>query len=67
MNIYNYFVIWNSFFIDADGELEHILPVCMNSDCSDSRIYVHDDDKVSLMTKLFYFIFWYFLVVSTSN
>ncbi|CAF4869590.1 unnamed protein product, partial [Rotaria magnacalcarata] len=31
--------------IDADGELEHILPVCMNFDCSDSRIYVRDNNK----------------------
>ncbi|CAF3784225.1 unnamed protein product [Adineta steineri] len=31
--------------IDADGELEHILPVCMKADCSDSRIYVRDDDE----------------------
>ncbi|CAF4174920.1 unnamed protein product [Rotaria sordida] len=31
--------------IDADGELEHILPVCMNFDCSDSRIYVRDNNE----------------------
>ncbi|CAF3722685.1 unnamed protein product [Rotaria sp. Silwood1] len=31
--------------IDADGELEHILPVCMNIDCSDSRIYVRDNNE----------------------
>ncbi|CAF3731824.1 unnamed protein product [Rotaria sp. Silwood1] len=30
--------------IDADGELEHILPVCMDTSCSQSRIYVRDDD-----------------------
>ncbi|CAF3888433.1 unnamed protein product, partial [Adineta steineri] len=31
--------------IDADGVLEHILPVCMNSDCSDSQIFVRDNHK----------------------
>ncbi|CAF4118977.1 unnamed protein product, partial [Rotaria sp. Silwood2] len=30
--------------IDADGELEHILPVCMDNSCSQSRIYVRDDN-----------------------
>ncbi|CAF2148938.1 unnamed protein product [Rotaria magnacalcarata] len=35
--------------IDADGELEHILPVCMDPNCSDSRIYVRDDNKWSLL------------------
>ena len=35
------------FHLDADGELEHLLPVCMNSDCSDSRIYVRDNNEVS--------------------
>ncbi|CAF1375695.1 unnamed protein product [Rotaria sordida] len=30
--------------IDADGELEHILPVCMDTSCSQSRIYVRDDN-----------------------
>ena len=33
--------------LDADGELEHILPVCMTADCSDSRIYVYDNNKVN--------------------
>lgn len=32
--------------LDADGELEHILPVCMTTDCSDSRIYVRDNNEV---------------------
>ncbi|CAF0738436.1 unnamed protein product [Adineta steineri] len=31
--------------IDADGVLEHILPVCMNNDCSDSQIFVRDNHK----------------------
>ncbi|CAF0754623.1 unnamed protein product [Adineta ricciae] len=35
--------------IDADGTLEHLLPVCMNSDCSDSQIYVRDNDQWSLL------------------
>ncbi|CAF1075834.1 unnamed protein product [Adineta ricciae] len=35
--------------IDADGILEHLLPVCMNSDCSDSQIYVRDNDQWSLL------------------
>lgn len=30
--------------IDADGELEHLLPVCMDTKCSDSRIYVRDNN-----------------------
>jgi hypothetical protein len=36
---------WKS--LDADGELEHLLPVCMDSLCIDSRIYVRDDNSVS--------------------
>ncbi|UJR31699.1 hypothetical protein I4U23_019179 [Adineta vaga] len=35
--------------IDADGVLEHLLPVCMNFDCSDSRIYVRDYDEWHLL------------------
>ncbi len=35
------------FLIDADGVLEHILPVCMDTNCLDSRIYVRDDKEVS--------------------
>ena len=35
-------------FVDADGELEHILPVCMDKKCADSRIYVRDDNAVSI-------------------
>ncbi|UJR14976.1 hypothetical protein I4U23_001955 [Adineta vaga] len=30
--------------IDADGDLEHILPVCMDIGCSKSQIYVRDND-----------------------
>jgi len=33
--------------LDADGEVEHILPVCMNTDCSISQIYVRDNNKVN--------------------
>jgi len=33
--------------LDADGEVEHILPVCMNTDCSKSQIYVRDNNKVN--------------------
>lgn len=35
--------------IDADGELEHILPVCTTIDCSTSQIWVRDDDKWHLL------------------
>ncbi|CAF0965831.1 unnamed protein product [Adineta ricciae] len=35
--------------IDADGELEHILPVCMDTSCSKSQIYVRDDDAWHLL------------------
>jgi hypothetical protein len=45
--------IYILFLIDADGELEHILPVCMDSKCSDSRIYVRDDNAVSLTIRIF--------------
>lgn len=37
-----------NWFVDADGELEHILPVCMDKKCVDSRIYVRDDNTVSI-------------------
>jgi len=33
--------------LDADGELEHILPVCIDKDCSISQIYVRDNNKVN--------------------
>lgn len=33
--------------IDADGELEHILPVCTTNDCSTSQIWVRDNNKVN--------------------
>ena len=37
-----------SFFLsDGDGQLEHLLPVCMDADCLDSRIYVREHDQVS--------------------
>ena len=40
---------------DADGELEHLLPVCMDKNCLDSAIYVRDNDLVSIdmMSKMF--------------
>ena len=34
-------------FTDADGELEHLLPVCMDTECRDSRIYVREYNQVS--------------------
>jgi len=39
------------FFLDADGQLEHVLPVCMDNTCSDSRIYVRDNNKVNKKIK----------------
>lgn len=39
------------FELDADGELEHILPVCLESDCSTSQIYVRDNNQVKLREK----------------
>ena len=39
------------FELDADGELEHILPVCLDSDCSTSQIYVRDNNQVKLKKK----------------
>ncbi len=41
-----------SIVTDADGELEHILPVCMDINCLDSRIYVRDDNAVSVMHRI---------------
>jgi len=42
-----YKIILFFFIIDADGELEHILPVCMDNGCVDSRIYVRDNNTVN--------------------
>ena len=54
------------FHLDADGELEHLLPVCMNADCSDSRIYVRDNNEVS-EGKLRRTVTLTFLVVPTTD
>lgn len=40
------------FGLDADGELEHILPVCMDNDCSISQIYVRDNNQVKSKTEI---------------
>ena len=37
--------------LDADGIVEHILPVCLQSDCSISQIYVRDNDQVRFPIK----------------
>lgn len=39
------------FELDADGELEHILPVCLQSNCSTSQIYVRDNNQVEFQRK----------------
>jgi hypothetical protein len=46
-DIFFKFLLFFFFYqLDADGELEHILPVCVNIDCSISQIYVRDNNKV---------------------
>lgn len=53
--------------IDADGELEHLLPVCMDTSCSDSRIYVRDNNEVNSRNQRHDFSICLFSVASIAH